>query len=198
MAEIRHLENRHDIFAVSGPIWIKFRRLVQNDMPTATIWTKSKIEVEFQYSGRLSEFNDMSFQSHVSHCRVLPPGEFNVMIPEPHWKSFFALFFVFLMQFGLRRAAAFVSSLIHLSLLCVFWYLGGGAVDCREMLHDGRASYVPDVSSALLGAVYPQRLQNKGNFWPIGKPFDREYLENVRSHSTLTRDRPIDIATMSV
>ena len=37
MAEIRHLENRHDvIFSVEGgPIWIKFRRLVQNGMSTA-------------------------------------------------------------------------------------------------------------------------------------------------------------------
>jgi len=34
MAEIRHLEYRHDvIFSAEGsPIWIKFRRLVQNDM----------------------------------------------------------------------------------------------------------------------------------------------------------------------
>jgi len=32
------------------------------------------------------EFIDMSFQSHVSGCRVglLPLGEFTVMIPEPH------------------------------------------------------------------------------------------------------------------
>jgi len=32
--QIRHLENRHDvIFSAEGsPIWIKFRRLVQNDM----------------------------------------------------------------------------------------------------------------------------------------------------------------------
>jgi len=37
MAEIRHLENQHDvIFSVEGgPIWIKFRRLVQNGMSTA-------------------------------------------------------------------------------------------------------------------------------------------------------------------
>jgi len=30
MAEIRHLENGHDVifFAEGGPIWIKFRRLV--------------------------------------------------------------------------------------------------------------------------------------------------------------------------
>ena len=26
----------------------------------------------------------MSSQSHVLHCRVLPLGEFTVMIPEPH------------------------------------------------------------------------------------------------------------------
>ena len=79
MAEIHHLENRHD----SGRIWI-FRRLVQKDMSTAVIWSKSKPDVEFQYGGRLGEFNDMSSQSHVSHCRVLPLGEFTVTIPEPH------------------------------------------------------------------------------------------------------------------
>jgi len=32
----------------------------------------------------LDEFNGMSSQSYVSHCRVLPLGEFTVMIPEPH------------------------------------------------------------------------------------------------------------------
>ena len=30
------------------------------------------------------EFNGMSSHSHVSHCRVLPLGEFTVMISEPH------------------------------------------------------------------------------------------------------------------
>ena len=29
------------------------------------------------------EFNGVSSQSHVSHCRVVPPGEFNDVIPEP-------------------------------------------------------------------------------------------------------------------
>jgi len=69
MAEIRHLENRHDVIfsAEGGPIWIKFRRLVQNDMSTAVMWSKSKPDVEFQYGGRLGEFNDMSSQSHVSY-----------------------------------------------------------------------------------------------------------------------------------
>jgi len=63
---------------------MKFRRLVQNDMSTAVMWSKSKADVEFQYGGRLGEFNGMSSQSHVSHCKVLPLGEFTVMIPEPH------------------------------------------------------------------------------------------------------------------
>jgi len=53
----------------------------------------------------LGEFNGMSSHSHVSHCRVLPIGEFTVMIPEPHatvqgvripstiFKIVFAIFF---------------------------------------------------------------------------------------------------------
>jgi len=81
-----------------GPIWIRFRRLVQNDMSTAVIWSKSKPDVEFQYGGRLGAFRGMSSQSHVSHWRVLPLGEFTVMIPEPHatlqgavtWRNQFA------------------------------------------------------------------------------------------------------------
>jgi len=89
--------------AEGGPIWIKFRRVVQNDMSTAVIWSKSKPDIEFQSGGHFGkfhgmsfhsqlphcrvlppEFNGMSSKSHVSHCRVLPLGEFTVMIPEPH------------------------------------------------------------------------------------------------------------------
>jgi len=51
-------------------------------MSSAVIWSKSKPDVEFQYGGRLGEFDGMSSHSHLPHCRVLPPGEFNVMIPE--------------------------------------------------------------------------------------------------------------------
>jgi len=51
-------------------------------MSTAVMWSKSKPDVEFQYGRRLGEFNGMSSQSHLPHCRVLPPGEFNVMILE--------------------------------------------------------------------------------------------------------------------
>ena len=97
----------------------------------------------------LGEFNGMSSQSHVSHCRLLPLGEFIVTIPEQHatlqgavtWRNDchghatlqgvripsailkivfrHILFVLFLMQFRLWRAAAFVSSLIH--LLPIVW-----------------------------------------------------------------------------
>ena len=126
-------------------------------MSTAVIWSKSKPGVEFQYGGRLGEFNGMSSQSHLPHCRVLQPGEFNgmsshshvshctvlplgeftVMIPEPHTelqgvripsailKIVFRhiVFFCFLMQFRLRRAATFVSSPIHLFTLNANYFL---------------------------------------------------------------------------
>jgi len=76
------------------------------------VW-KWKPDLEFQYGGRLGEFNGMSSQSHVSPCRVLPLGEFTVTIPELHatllgvripsaiLKIVFRhiLFFLFLMQF---------------------------------------------------------------------------------------------------
>ena len=74
----------------------------------------------------------MSSQSYVSHCRVLPLGEFTVMIPEPHatlqgvktssaiLKIVFRHFLFFLMQFWLWRAAAFVSSPIYLFIMICF------------------------------------------------------------------------------
>ena len=76
---------------------------------------------------QIGEFNVMSSQSHVSHCRVLPFGEFTVMFPEPHAtlqgaripSAILKIVFrhiLFLMQFGLWQAAAFVSCPIHL-----FW-----------------------------------------------------------------------------
>jgi len=86
MAEIRHFENRHDVIfsAEGGPISIKFRRLVQNDISTAMTWSwsTSKPDVEFQYDGRLGELNGKPSQSHLPHLMVLPPGEFNVMLPD--------------------------------------------------------------------------------------------------------------------
>jgi len=68
----RHLEKSTWPFlsAEGGPIWIRFRRLVQNDMSTALMWSKSKPDVEFQYGGRLGKFNGMSFQitCHIVGC----------------------------------------------------------------------------------------------------------------------------------
>jgi len=81
MAEIRHLENRHDVifFCRGWSDWIIIRRLVQNDISTAVIRSKSKPDAESQYGRRLGEFNGLSSQSHLPHCRVLPPGEFSGM-----------------------------------------------------------------------------------------------------------------------
>jgi len=131
-----HLENRHDVifFAEGGPIWIKFRRLVQNNMSIAVIWSKSKPDVEFQYGGHSGEFNGMSsqshyhiagcchlvnslswFKSHMPHCRVQSPGEINVMtpatlqgvIPSAILKIVFAIFyFIWFFKCRLWRAAA--------------------------------------------------------------------------------------------
>ena len=57
-------------------------------MLTAVIWPKSKPEVEFRYGGRFGEFNfnGMSFQSHVSRCKIglLPLGEFTVLRATRH------------------------------------------------------------------------------------------------------------------
>ena len=86
MAEICHLENRHDvIFFCRG--WSDLDKISQTGtewhVDCGDVW-KWKPDVEFQYGGRLGEFNGMSSQSHVSHCRVLPLGEFTVTIPEPN------------------------------------------------------------------------------------------------------------------
>ena len=68
MAEIRHLENRHDVIfsAEGGPIWITLWRLVQNDISTAVMWSKSKPDVEFQYGGR-SEPQRYAKDNRIAH-----------------------------------------------------------------------------------------------------------------------------------
>ena len=67
------------------PMWSDLDKISEtgaDDMSTAVMWSKSKLGAEFQYGGRSGEFNGMSSQSHLPHCQVLPPGKFNVMIPE--------------------------------------------------------------------------------------------------------------------
>jgi len=71
MAEFRHLENRQYVIfsAVCGPIWIKFRRLVQNDMSTVVICSKS---------------NSMACHPTATcHIAGGATWRMNVMIPEP-------------------------------------------------------------------------------------------------------------------
>jgi len=86
MAEIRHLENGHDVIFFL-PRVVRLDKISQTGtkwhVDCGDVW-KWKPYVEFQYGGRFGEFNGMSFQSHVSHCRVLPLSEFTVMILEPH------------------------------------------------------------------------------------------------------------------
>ena len=62
MAEIRHLENRHDVnFLCRGRSDLD--KISQTS--AEVIWSKSKPEAEFQYDVRFGESNGMSSQSHV-------------------------------------------------------------------------------------------------------------------------------------
>jgi len=86
MAEIRHLENRHyviffcrwwsdlDKISQTGAEW----HVDCGDM--IEIGTRSRIPIWRTFV----RIQCMSSQSHVSRCRVLPLGEFTVIIPEPH------------------------------------------------------------------------------------------------------------------
>jgi len=119
--------------AESGPIWTKCRRLVQNDMSTAVLWSKSKPDVEFQYGGRFGEFSGMSSRAtyHVAGaatwwihchdsratCHIAGCKNFICHIENRFSPYFIYLFFAFIMQFGLRRVAAFISSPIHLFIM---------------------------------------------------------------------------------
>jgi len=129
------------ISAEGGTIWIKFRRLVQNDMPIAATL---KPEVEFQCGGRLGEFNGMSsLQSIITlegaatwwiHCHdprtTCQIAGCSHLAKSMSWSCRIAgcknsirhienrfrhiLFIFFLMEFGIRGAAAFVLFPIHL------------------------------------------------------------------------------------
>ena len=77
------------------PIWRTFGRIKWHVIPEpfATLQGAAtvppgkfsvmiqELRVVLQGAG---EFNGMSSQSHISHCRVLPLGEFTVVIPEPY------------------------------------------------------------------------------------------------------------------
>ena len=58
-------------------------RLVYNDMSTdAVIWSKSKSDVDSNMADVWANSMACHPRAKMPHCRVLPPGEFNVMIPE--------------------------------------------------------------------------------------------------------------------
>jgi len=81
MAEIRHLENRHNViffFRGWSDLDKNFSDGAERHVDCGDI-VEMKPEVEFQYGGRLGELG----MSSLLHCRVLPLGEFTVMIPEP-------------------------------------------------------------------------------------------------------------------
>ena len=156
MAEIRHLENRHDVIFLCWewsdlnkisqtgaewhvdcgdmlevetrcriPIWRTFGRIQWHVIPAT-----------YHIAGCCHLVNSLSwFQSHMPRYRVQSPGEINIMI-VPHCRCknsirhienrFSPYFFLFLMQFRLWRAAAFVSSPIHLfdlQLICYFFFV---------------------------------------------------------------------------
>ena len=101
--------------------WCGWNRNQLSNSNMANVWANSMAR-------HLRSTYHTSSQIHISHCRVLPLGEFTVTIPEPHatlqcvripsaiLKIVFChiLLFLFLMHFRLWRAAAFVSSPIHL------------------------------------------------------------------------------------
>jgi len=84
MAEIRHLKNRHDVifFCRGGPIWIKFRRLVQNDMSTAVMWSKSKPDSNMADVLANSMACHPRATYHIAGCCHLPRRSFLVAIAK--------------------------------------------------------------------------------------------------------------------
>jgi len=167
MAEIRHLENRHDVIffcwwwsdldkiSQTGAEWrvdscgnmVKIETRCRIPIrwtlgrfpsqvipePPATLQGAATWRIQChnpRATCHIAEcchlVNSLSwFQSHIPHCRVQSPGEISVMI-VPHCRcsnsihhienrfSPYFILFLFLMQFGLWRAVAFLSSPIHL------------------------------------------------------------------------------------
>jgi len=131
MAEIRHLENRHDVISFCRG-WSNLDKILQAGtewhVDCGDVW-KWKPDVEFQYGGHLGEFNGMSRRTtyhiacdaatwwiHCHDCRATChiAGCKNSTSIRYIENRFSPYFFLFLMQFRLWRAAAFVSSPRHL------------------------------------------------------------------------------------
>jgi len=163
MAEIRHLENRHDVIfsAEGGPIWIKFHRLVQNGWMTCRLrWC---VEMETRYripiwrtfwriqwhvipEPRIAlqgaatwwiHCHDSRATCHIAGCSHLTKSmswSYHIAGCKNsirHIENRFSPYFIFLMQFRLWQAAAFVSSPIHL-LWPAIYYMAGHNVTMRQ------------------------------------------------------------------
>ena len=124
--------------AEGGPIWIKFRRLVQNDMSTAVIrgnktrcripiwWTYGRIQWHVIPETRITlqgaatwwiHCHDSRATCHIAACSHLTKSMWSCHIAgcknsirHRPIENRFSPYFIFLMHFGLWRAAAFVSS----------------------------------------------------------------------------------------
>jgi len=62
----------------------KISQLVQNDMPTAAIWSKSKPKVKFQYSGRLFF---QTRNSYISAADWVITAKFGLLMTDWHQKK---------------------------------------------------------------------------------------------------------------
>ena len=113
-------------WCIEFPTWYVGPGKLSTDYLCTIVNEKTGIYAIWLFSTNLTKSHEM-----MPHCRVLPPGEFTVMISvswschiaglknsirhiENRFSQFFNYFFVFLMQFGLWRAATFVLSPIHL------------------------------------------------------------------------------------
>jgi len=183
--------------AEGGPIWIKFRRLLQNDISTVVIWSKSRPDVEFQYGGRLDEFNGMLSQSYLLHCRVLPPGEFNdmsshghvslcrvgrllplgeftVMIPQPH---------AALLQ-GVRITSAILKVAFR-HILFFFVFLCSLGFDERQLSYRLRYTCFEDVNYDAISITLSSFLVNLADIRLMFSTGTRSSVVAERPHDTL-------------
>jgi len=144
MTEIRHFENRHDVIFFCWrwsdldkisqigaewhvdcgdmvrcriPIWRTFGQIPWHVTPeppatlqgAATWWTHCHDSRATRHTAGCSHLaKSMSWSYHIAGCNN------SICHVENRFSSYFIYLFLFLMQFGLWRAAAFVSSPIHL------------------------------------------------------------------------------------
>ena len=137
MAEICHLENRHDI--------IFFCRGLSNLDKISETGAEWHVDCGDVYNSNMADFwaNSMASQSHMPHCRVQSPGEINVNSWSchivgcknsiRHIENRFSPCFIFLFLCSLGSDERRLSY----TLLCSDRYLGDSDSNRHEILHDG-------------------------------------------------------------